>query len=107
MTAEERRALWVKNIENYRGSGLTAAKWCEDHQIRPTTLKWWIMRFNKERRFKESSQPKWVALAPHPDGTVQAAHPLTVTIGTCRIEVFPGFDAHTFHEVVQILTQRC
>jgi len=98
----DKRKLWTKRIQDYRTSGLTAAKWCEKNEISIHTLKYWITKFNKEKN-QESKKTKWTTIIPAESKTES----LKVIIGHSTIELAPGFDSETFKKVVRILNEQC
>ncbi len=98
----EKRKLWTKRIQDYRTSGLIAAKWCEKNEISIHTLKYWITKFNKEKNQK-AKKTQWTTIIP----TKSKAKPLKVIIGHSTIEVAPEFDSETFKKVVRILNEQC
>jgi hypothetical protein len=53
---EKNRKLWSERIEDYRTSGLSASKWAEDKGVSVHKLRYYIHKFNKEK--KESLNQK-------------------------------------------------
>ena len=106
---EEDRKLWTERIEDYRSSGLTAAKWADDKGIAVHKLRYYINKFNKEKKQnsnKDSEEIQWASVVPKaPAIENYPANTLKVTIGTATIEVHAGFDKETFKSVVGILSQ--
>ena len=45
---DEDRKLWTERIEDYRSSGLTAAKWALDKGVAVHKLRYYINKFNSE-----------------------------------------------------------
>ena len=106
MTRSARREMWVGHIENYRASGSTAAKWCEETGTNIYTLKSWIRKFNKENLFHRADT-QWITMRTNDAGPLQNISPLIIKIGCSSIEVRPGFDIPTFKSVVGILVEQC
>lgn len=104
---DDERKLWADRIEDYRSSGLTAVKWCEERGLSVHTLRYRINKFNKEKK-QESKEVHWKAVLPEkPKVYEKTVSSLRVTIGNSTIEVAEGFDPNTFKEVVRILSQKC
>src|SRR5690554_6251918 len=100
--------IWIKHIQDYRSSGLTAAKWCKQNEVNMNTLKYYITKFNKEKKQQKSNQVKWTSVLPGQSrSTVNNECPIKVTIGHSTIEVTSGFDPTTFESVVRILKEQC
>lgn len=106
---DEDRKLWTDRINDYRSSGLTAVQWAENRGIGVYKLRYYIHKFNKEKKQEskqESNTVQWAALAPK---TSKVHNPvdnhLKVTIGKATIEVTPEFDEATFQSIVRILSQ--
>jgi orotate phosphoribosyltransferase-like protein len=105
---KNKREIWIKHIQDYRSSGLAAAKWCKQNGVNKNTLKYYITKFNKEKKQQESNQVKWASILPHQSKiTVNNEYPIKVTIGHSTIEVLKGFDPTTFKTIVGILSEQC
>jgi len=106
---DEDRKLWTDRINDYRSSGLTAVKWAEDRSVSVHKLRYYIHKFNKEKKKnsnQESKEIKWTSVVPAE--TIvdnKSNNPLKVIIGNATIEVASGFDEDTFKSVVRILSQ--
>lgn len=106
---EEDRKLWIDRIDDYRSSGLTAVKWAEDRGVSVHKLRYYIHKFNKEKKQNSNQKPKeikWTSIVPAETMVNNKANnPLKVIIGKATIEVVSGFDEDTFQSVVRILSQ--
>lgn len=106
---EEDRKLWTERINDYRSSGLTAVKWAEDRGIAVHKLRYYISKFNKEKKKDLSQEPKeiqWASVVPAEAKVENKCNNLLkVIIGNATIEVNPGFDESAFQSVVRILSQ--
>ena len=47
---DEGRKLWTDRINDYRSNGLTATKWYEDRGIAIHKFRYYINKFNKEKK---------------------------------------------------------
>lgn len=104
---DDERKLWIKRIQDYRTSGLTAVKWCEKNDISVHILRYKITKFNKEKK-EEYKETQWASVIPAKSTiTKEIIKPLKVIIGNSTIEVAPGFDADTFKTVAEILSKQC
>lgn len=106
---EEDRKLWTDRINDYRSSGLTAVKWAEDRGIAVHKLRYYINKFNKEKKQNSNQKPKeiqWTSVVPVETKVENKSNnPLKITIGKAAVEVAPGFDEVTFQSVIRILSQ--
>jgi len=106
---EEDRKLWIDRIDDYRSSGLTAVKWAEDRGVSVHKLRYYIHKFNKEKKQslnQESKEIKWATIVPAETMVNNKPNnPLKVIIGKATIEVASGYDEDTFQSVVRILSQ--
>jgi hypothetical protein len=46
-TSEETLQVWARRIQEQKSSGLSARKWCYDHQLRPSQFSYWKNRLTK------------------------------------------------------------
>lgn len=96
---------WIELIQDYKSSGLTAAKWCEEKGFKVHILRYQINKLNKEKK-KASNKTQWASIVPTNltvNGSI--AKPLKVIIGQSTIEVTPDFDPDTLKAVVKILCE--
>lgn len=106
---DEDRKLWEDRIADYRSSGLTAVQWAEDRGVAVHRLRYYIHKFNKEKKLElnqESKEVQWTSVVsknPKTEGNFKG--PLKVTIGHATIEVNSDFDEDTFESIVRILSQ--
>lgn len=49
MKLDENKEIWLKRVEEYRSSGLSQKIWCEENDVKPTSLRYWIMKLNKSQ----------------------------------------------------------
>ncbi|MDD4752918.1 MAG: hypothetical protein PHT78_06665 [Desulfitobacteriaceae bacterium] len=96
---------WIDLIQDYKSSGLTAAKWCEEKGFKVHILRYHINKLNKEKK-KASNETQWASVVPA-NLTVDepVAKPLKVIIGQSTIEVNSGFDPDTLKAVVKVLCE--
>jgi hypothetical protein len=47
---EKNRKLWSERIKDYKTSGLSAVKWAEDKGVSIHKLRYYIHKFNKEKK---------------------------------------------------------
>lgn len=89
--------LWKSKIANYRDSGLTAKAWCDDQNIKRSTLQYWICKFNKEVKDR---LPEFVPVPGTQDFFLNKSAPVTIRMGTIAIEItedcHPDFLQHLF-----------
>lgn len=106
---EENRKLWTERIEDYRSSGLTAVKWAEDREVGVHKLRYYIHKFNKEKKEnlnKKSKDMQWTSIALEESVIKDKSHKLLkIIIGKATIEVSPGFDIDTFELVAKVLSK--
>ncbi len=101
----EKREMWEERIKEYRSSGQSASKWCEEKEYKLSRLRYWIHKFNKEKAANDPV-PKWASVEVK-NPVMAQVHPIKITIGKSSIEVNSGFDPATFEKVIRILSQEC
>jgi len=105
---KNKRDIWIKNIQNYRSSGLTAAKWCDQNGVNIHTLKYHITKINKEKKQQGSTKIKWASVVPdQTETTVVNNNPIKVIVANATIEITRGFDPTALETVIRILTKQC
>ncbi|MDA8221428.1 MAG: hypothetical protein M0Z35_06860 [Desulfitobacterium hafniense] len=93
---------WDSLIQDYRASGLSAEKWCQEKELEVSKLRWQIRKRQKINKKNQSIQ--WVPLQADLTGSSPS---ITVTIGKAEISVSEGFNKQLLAEVVQSLLILC
>lgn len=92
---KELEARKLAMVKSYRDSGLSAAHWCNDNQIKLSNLRYWISRFNRDQH---SVLENFIEYHPECNRV-----PVSVFIGDIRIELRAGFDAQALKDAVFLL----
>jgi len=88
---------WPELINNFQESGLSAAAWCRENNLKPHQLYYRLDKANG----KKQAEPKWLALDEPEVSTI------IINIGPATIEVNPGFDPALLAAVVRTLQSIC
>ncbi len=89
------QADWSELIKGYQASGLSAAAWCRENNLKPHQL---CYRLDKAKD-KKKAAPKWLPL----ESSEPEAESIKIKIGPATIEVNPGFDPTLLAAVVRTL----
>ncbi len=102
MTKLERQKAWENRIAQYRASGQSVKKWCDDNNVKPGQLWYWLRKFktNDEAHLIHSNQ--WLPVEVQEYTSMDA---LLLRVGETSIEVKPGFDPALLSQVVHTLTK--
>lgn len=107
---DEKRHLWQELIKDYRASQLSAKDWCQQNQVKISTLRYWVTKLNKENQ-PTSVNTEWLPVkvpgSDFKDFTEETSCRIQVNIGRASIKVSPGFDPQVFEAVVRILSEQC
>ena len=84
--------LWTKHIQDFHRSGLSRKEWCQEHQISPSTLGYWIRKQAKvPSEFGQVSDPVFAKLPSEQElsSNLLSGHaPMTIYLpGSVRIEI--------------------
>ena len=94
---ENKSALWERRREEYRRSGLSRKSFCKKHQLKLSTLGYWLSRLGKQEKERGLIELDHTWIAPLVPG-------LVVSVGQdCRIEIHAGFDPQPLAEVARAL----
>ncbi len=96
MTRAERRKLLEARIAEFKASGQNVTAWCENHDINPQQLYYWL---RKERAIPETKL-MWLPLEVD-NGECQNS--LLVKVGQVTVVIKPGFDPKLLVDVVDTL----
>jgi hypothetical protein len=112
--AKASRAEWVKRVERWQDSGLTAKEFAAELAVSPNSLTFWKWKLGRERNTQhdaaktmkpaaKTTEPKFLQLVPTHNEAVGGV-PLEVVIrGDIVVRVPRDFDEHTLTRVVRAL----
>ena len=96
---------WRLRIKEYRSSGLAAAEWCNQNSLSLSILRYWIVRLNKKQSSHEKvSEPVFAALPALTATSFLGTAPVTIHMGTIRIEIMDSCKADLMSNLIGILT---
>lgn len=114
--AKASRPEWVKRVERWQDSGLTAKEFAAELAVSPNSLNFWKWKLRRERSAQgdtssktlkpvaKAAQQKFLQLVPTRSDTMGAAVPLELVIrGDIVVRVPPGFDDQTLTRVLRAL----
>jgi len=105
MDKNELRREWEQRIADYRASGLSRAKWCQQHGLKVHQLKYWLKRI-EESNATPNPSTKWASVVMA-DASFSEEDSIQVKIGECSIEVKQGFNPSLLADVVKVLKTLC
>jgi len=95
---------WELRIADYKASGLTQIKWCEENNLKLHQFKYWFYKIEK----KKTSVPKsnWVSVTLD-ESNQDIRETLKIKIGQASIEVKSGFNPSLLADVIKVLKTVC
>ena len=107
MTELSKEKQWRKHIDDCTSSGLSIEAWCTANEVSSYQYHYWKKKFNKPNH-QIKNETQWAPLiietrqVPH-----QQESPITLHVGTYKIDVVSGFDKQTLSGLVQLLGALC
>jgi hypothetical protein len=103
------RATWAKRVAAWRTSGLTASKFCEEHDFSVGSLRWWSSRLGTTRR--ETGRPairmaRVVRSATCAPIVRVSGSSIMIEVGGARVAVAAGFDRDALTSLLDVLELR-
>ena len=100
-----KQELWKLRINDYRSSGLTALEWCSQNSLALSTLRYWIYRLNKKQNsYDEDSKSVFAELPVLTATSFLGSAPVTIHMGTIRIEIMDSCHPDLLSNLIGILT---
>ena len=98
MIRKEKALYWSGQISEYRKSGETLIKWCEQNDVKIHTMKYWL---RKQSPVSKKQETVWVScVVEEPSNDV-----ITLKIKNVEIEVMSGFQDELLLKVLRTLEQ--
>lgn len=92
-------------VDQYRKSGMTQKDWCNENNIKQSTLGTWI---SKENKMNNVVNQKWIEATPAPkDYKKSVSKFIEIKIGDFTITLTEGFNKEVFGEVAKELQKLC
>jgi hypothetical protein len=101
---ENLRLLWRKRVKDFRVSGLSMKKYSKENNLKIHQLQYWNQKYKGDNK-KEASN--WVSVDLNNNQTNNNYQSLYLTIGSCKLEIKPGYDQTLFKEVMKVLIEIC
>lgn len=101
MNIAEKRIEWKARFDAWKVSGLSAAEWCRDQDIKVHQMYYWIRKFNGDSTADTASETKWftVNMQDLPTGP----DPVLIHMGQMSLEVRPGTDMALLSKVMHMI----
>lgn len=99
MSNKELAKIKMKQVEDYRQSGLTAREWCRQNKISLSNLRYWINKINRMSRPIDNEASGFIELTretPQNSG-------ISILLGPYTINISSGFDEELLLKVTGIL----
>jgi len=104
------RADWADHLEQWRRSGETATRYCEEHGLKLGSLRYWSGRIRRDsgralNETFETSPPRFAKVRRRGRSEATSDKPtgLRLHVGEVQVEVGPEFDAATLRRVLEVL----
>lgn len=100
---------WKERVNEYHQSGLSIRDWCRKNELKETTFKYWIYRFNNSEQKSNTTNTDFAEVLL-PSANISnivinesAAAMLTLTYGSYSIGIADGFNPVTLAELIKVL----
>lgn len=118
---EKNRLEWRERVNQFRASGESMTKWCNENNLKVYQLQYWLKKYKDEDSVESNSSTKWVTVSLDESISknnldiqekqniqkTKVHDNLSITIGKSTIEVKQGFDSNLLLDVVKVLTSLC
>ena len=106
MTKQRRtRAWWIKAVQRWRRSGLTAGQFAERESVGERTLRWWSSQLSRDTRAKHGltgGEPLEIAIT---EAVSSASGGVEIVAGEVVVRCGPGADATYVAALVRALSE--
>ena len=102
MKLDENRELWIKRVEEHKSSGLSQKIWCEENGIKPTSLRYWVMKLNKNQSITELNDTS-IEFASVSITEEQIFPTVVLEIKDIKLSVFNNYDEILLLKLIKTL----
>jgi|SRR5690625_902948 len=110
MTQSDKRITWKSRFEAWKASGLSAAAWCREQDVKVHQMYYWIQKFEDDGEAfeEEATGTKWLPIqVDYPSATNEGEAPVFIHFGSLSVEVRPGANMSVLSDVVDLLRKPC
>ena len=101
---QEKREYWQRHIDILKSSGLTRRVYCEQNEIKLSTLDYWCQKLSSSAKKEGTDKSSWIPLQIDEDDTSSG---IDLRIGRIMVAVKPGFDPVLLTEVLRTIGALC
>ncbi len=109
MTNEEKRVLRMKQVKDYKASGLSLNQWCQQNNIKPSAIRYWVELDNKSSSSfsqESSNSVKWFQVKGVDLGGYQSSK-ISLSLGSVSINIEDDFDPGMLRKVIIAIKDIC
>lgn len=100
----ERTQYWQQQVDIFEKSGLSRKAFCEQKQIKISTLEYWRRKQNKHsQRSRQENAGEWIPIQIKDS----KSSGIVLRVGRIAIEINQGFDRALLVEVLQTIGTAC
>ena len=100
------RYVWEQRVTLYKSSAQSLSTWCEENDVKPARLRYWIREFEGNHTVTEKIT-SWISVDTTELKSVIKDESLIVKIGDASIHINSGFNKDLFSEVTEVLLSLC
>jgi hypothetical protein len=111
MNREEYQRLWEARLTDLDESGLTQQQWCEQNGVSYSTLKYWVLKANKEKNpQRQNTGSEWLSLkvSSLPGETYTNASKsgkISVNFGGFKVDINNSADPGQIFNILRMLKE--
>ena len=102
MITAERKEQWLKHLETWKSSGLSASRYCSKNNINKNSFRYWIDRdrgkLNKKKSFVKLNIPQSLP--------VKENNGISLKYGSYEISIPTIFDKARLNRILDVLQER-
>lgn len=96
---------WLQRIEEFHSSGLTQVSWCQQQNVKISTLRYWLKKLREEEA--SGNTPEWVELQVTERVMNSSDASIKIHVGPYRVEISEGFAPSALLDVLKTLSVLC
>ena len=102
MITAEKKEKWLKHLENWKKSGLSANKYCLENDINKNSFRYWIDR----DRGKIKTKKKFVKLNIQKPLSIPESKSISLKYGSFEIKIPTAFNKPDLEKLLEVLESR-
>lgn len=103
MKLNENKELWVQRVEEFKSSNLNQTTWCEENEIKVSSLRYWLRKLDPNSVVKPDNPSDGFEFASVSITEAQISSAVTLEIKDVKLSIVKDYDEMLLLKLIKTL----